>query len=51
VGRGDLVDGVRAEPGEHRERAPLVALAVVTVFTTLGKNISGVINNLASYIK
>ena len=29
----------------------LVPLAVVGVFTTLGTNISGVVNNLATFIK
>jgi pilus assembly protein Flp/PilA len=46
-----LRDESGLELSEYAVAAALVALAVVTVFTTLGKNISGVINNLASYIK
>lgn len=39
------------ELSEYAVAAALIALAVVGVFTTLGANISGVINNLAGYIK
>ncbi len=46
-----LRDESGLELSEYAVAAALVALAVVGVFTTLGTNISGVINNLASYIK
>jgi pilus assembly protein Flp/PilA len=46
-----LRDETGLELSEYAVAAALVALAVVTVFGTLGKNISNVINNLASFIK
>jgi pilus assembly protein Flp/PilA len=46
-----LRDETGLELSEYAVAAALIALAVVGVFTTLGTNISTVINNLASKIK
>jgi pilus assembly protein Flp/PilA len=46
-----LRDDSGLELSEYAVAAALIALAVVGVFTTLGTNISGVINNLAGFIK
>jgi len=46
-----LRDETGLELSEYAVAAALIALAVVGVFTTLGGNISTVINNLASNIK
>jgi len=46
-----LRDETGLELSEYAVAAALIALAVVTVFGTLGNNISTVINNLASKIK
>jgi pilus assembly protein Flp/PilA len=49
--RNFLRDESGLELSEYAVAAALVALAVVLAFTALGTNISGVINNLAGYIK
>jgi pilus assembly protein Flp/PilA len=49
--RNFLRDESGLELSEYAVAAALIALAVVGVFTTLGTNISGVINNLAGLIK
>jgi pilus assembly protein Flp/PilA len=46
-----LRDETGLELSEYAVAAALIALAVVGVFTTLGGNIKGVINNLATNIK
>jgi Flp pilus assembly pilin Flp len=46
-----LRDETGLELSEYAVAAALIALAVVTVFGTLGKNINGVIANLANNIK
>jgi pilus assembly protein Flp/PilA len=46
-----LRDESGLELSEYAVAAALIALAVVGVFTTLGTNISGVVNNLATFIK
>jgi pilus assembly protein Flp/PilA len=46
-----LRDETGLELSEYAVAAALIALAVVTVFGTLGTNIKGVINNLAGNIK
>jgi Flp pilus assembly pilin Flp len=46
-----LQDETGLELSEYAVAAALIALAVVGVFTTLGKNIGGVITNLAGNIK
>jgi pilus assembly protein Flp/PilA len=46
-----LRDETGLELSEYAVAAALIALAVVGVFTTLGGNIKGVINNLAGNIK
>ena len=46
-----LRDETGLELSEYAVAAALIALAVVLVFGTLGKNISGVIQNLANAIK
>jgi Flp pilus assembly pilin Flp len=46
-----LRDETGLELSEYAVAAALIALAVVLVFGTLGKNIAGVITNLASNIK
>ena len=44
-------DETGLELSEYAVAAALIALAVVTVFGTLGTNIKGVITNLATNIK
>ena len=46
-----LTDETGLELSEYAVAAALIALAVVLVFGTLGKNIGGVITNLANNIK
>ena len=46
-----LRDETGLELSEYAVAAALIALAVVGVFSTLGTNISGVIGNLAGFIK
>lgn len=46
-----LRDESGLELSEYAVAAALIALAVVGVFGTLGTNISGVIGNLAGFIK
>jgi pilus assembly protein Flp/PilA len=46
-----LRDETGLELSEYAVAAALIALAVVGVFTTLGKNINTVISNLADKIK
>jgi pilus assembly protein Flp/PilA len=46
-----LRDETGLELSEYAVAAALIALAVVTVFGTLGTNINGVIGNLANKIK
>jgi pilus assembly protein Flp/PilA len=46
-----LRDETGLELSEYAVAAALIALAVVLVFGTLGKNIAGVITNLANNIK
>jgi pilus assembly protein Flp/PilA len=46
-----LRDETGLELSEYAVAAALVAMAVVLAFTALGKNIGGVINNLATTIK
>ncbi len=45
-----LQDETGLELSEYAVAAALVALAVITAFTTLGTNIGGKISNLASSI-
>lgn len=45
-----LQDETGLELSEYAVAAALVALAVITAFTTLGTNIGGKINNLATKI-
>ncbi|HEV7903649.1 MAG TPA: Flp family type IVb pilin [Pyrinomonadaceae bacterium] len=45
-----LRDETGLELSEYAVAAALVALAVITAFTTLGTNIGGKINNLATKI-
>jgi pilus assembly protein Flp/PilA len=49
--RSFLRDETGLELSEYAVAAALIALAVVGIFTTLGGNISTVINNLASRIQ
>ncbi|MCU1265806.1 MAG: hypothetical protein JWM21_2124 [Acidobacteria bacterium] len=44
-------DETGLEMSEYAVAAALVALAVVVAFTAIGKNIGGVITNLANNIK
>jgi pilus assembly protein Flp/PilA len=46
-----LRDETGLELSEYAVAVALVTLALVAAFTTLGTNISGVINNLAGFIK
>ena len=46
-----LRDETGLELSEYAVAAALVALAVITAFTTLGTNISGKITNLANAVK
>jgi len=46
-----LSDETGLELSEYAVAAALIALAVVLVFGTLGRNINGVITNLANNIK
>jgi pilus assembly protein Flp/PilA len=49
--KGFLLDQSGLELSEYAVAAALIAVATVGVFTVLGGNISGVINNLAGFIK
>jgi pilus assembly protein Flp/PilA len=49
--RNFLRDESGLELSEYAIAAALVTLAVIAAFTTVGSNISAVINNLASNIK
>ena len=46
-----LKDETGLELSEYAVAAALITLAVIATFTSLGTNISGVINNLADKIK
>jgi len=46
-----LKDESGLELSEYAVAAALITLAVLATFTTLGKNIGGVITNLAGFIK
>jgi pilus assembly protein Flp/PilA len=49
--KGFLQDETGLELSEYAVAAALITLAVLAAFTTLGTNVKGVINNLASNIK
>jgi Flp pilus assembly pilin Flp len=51
VFRGFIADETGLELSEYAVAAALITLAVIAAFTTVGNNITVVINNLAEKIK